>query len=413
MSVQTKPITLPQTLTNLARPVRAIYISSYIPRKCGIATFTKDLTTAINLLNPLALAQIVAMDNTLTRDAIEYPHEVRFRVFDQEKSEYVQVAKAINADASIDIVCIQHEFGIYGGADGRLVFELLSHIEKPIVVTFHTILEKPSPERFAAIQAICAKASAVVVMLASSKKALVAVYGVPEEKIAVIHHGVPDFPKLDTSEWKKRMSLEDRVVATSINLLSEHKGNEYVVAAIPEIIKTVPNFLYMIVGETHPMILANAGGKDVFREKLYQMVGDLGIAKHVRFIQRYVPINELVAYIGASDFYITPYNDPQQAASGGLAYAIGAGKLCISTPYLYAKEMLNDTRGVLVPFRDPSGIAEAVKRMVEHPEEKETLEKNAYEIGRTMSWINIGHQYYHLFHTVLGALDACEQGKTP
>lgn len=395
-------LSLQQSLTGLARPVRAVYISSYIPRKCGIATFTKDLTTAINLLNPLALAQIVAMDNRLTYDSITYPHEVRFRVFDEKKSEYVRVARAINKDKFIDIVCIQHEFGIYGGgADGKLVFEFISAIHKPIVVTLHTILEHPSDDIRKVLHDICRKASAVVVMLASSRDTLVTVYGVSKEKIAVIHHGVPDFPKLDTSEWKKRLSLEDRVVATSINLMSEHKGNEYVIAAIPEIIKTVPNFLYMIVGETHPMILAESGGKDIYREKLYQMVGDLNVCKHVRFIQRYVPITELVAYIGASDFYITPYNDPQQAASGGLAYAIGAGKLCISTPYQYAKEMLNDTRGVLVPFRDPKGIAGAIKRMVRYPKQKALLEKNAYEIGRTMSWINIGHQYYHLFHNVL------------
>lgn len=393
---------LQQALCDLSRPVRAVYISSYIPRKCGIATFTKDLTTAINLLNPLALAEIVAMDNMLTHDAIIYPHEVRFRIFDQKKSEYARVASAINKDPSIDLVCLQHEFGIYGGSEGRLVLEFLGKVSRPVVVTLHTVLEQPTPEVQSIIRAICKKASAVVVMLASSKETLAKIYGVSKDKIAVIHHGVPDFPKLDTFQWKKRLGLEDRVVASSINLMSEYKGNDHVIAAIPEIIKTVPNFLYMIIGETHPMVLASNGGKDVFRDKLYQMVGDLNICKHVQFIQRYVTIDELVAYIGASDYYITPYNDPQQAASGGLAYAIGAGKLCISTPYLYAKEMLNDTRGVLVPFRDPAGIAGAIKRMVRHSKQKEKFEKNAYEIGRTMSWINIGHQYYHLFHKILG-----------
>jgi glycosyltransferase involved in cell wall biosynthesis len=395
-------MSLQNNLTSLARPVRVVYVSSYIPRKCGIATFTKDLTTAINLLNPLALAEIAAMDNTLTKDVIVYPHEVRFRIFDQKKADYIRVATAINKDPTIDVVCLQHEFGIYGGHEGRLVLEFLKKLRKPVVVTLHSVVENPSPRSRAVLASVCRKASAVVVMLASSREALVAHYGVSQEKIVVIHHGVPDFPRLDISAWKKRLSLDDRVVATSINLLSEHKGIEHVVGAIGDIIRKVPNFLYLIIGETHPMVLAYEGGKDVYREKLYQLVGDLGIGKHVRFIQRYIPIEELVAYIGASDFYITPYQDPNQAASGGLAYAIGAGKLCMSTPYLYAKEMLNSTRGILVPFKDSKAIAEAVIRMVVHPKKKAYFEKNAYEIGRTMTWINIGHQYYHLFHNVLG-----------
>ncbi len=393
---------LQNDITNISRPVRVVYVASYIPRKCGIATFTKDLTTAINLLNPLAIAQIAAMDNMLTRDAIIYPHEVRFRMYDQKQSDYGKMAHVINKDPSIDLVCLQHEFGIYGGPEGRLVLEFFNNVKKPVVVTLHTVLEHPTEAVRDVICAICKKASAVVVMLASSKETLVQTYGVYKDKIVVIHHGVPDFPRLNITEWKKKLDLGGRIVATSINLMSEYKGNEYVVGAIPEIVKTVPNFLYLIIGETHPLVLAHDKGKDLYREKLYQMVGNLSICKHVRFIQRYIPIDELVAYIGASDFYITPYNDPQQSASGGLAYAIGAGKLCISTPYRYAKEMLNDTRGVLVPFRDPTGIARAVKRMVAHPKQKEKFEKHAYEIGRTMTWINIGHQYYHLFHKIFG-----------
>lgn len=395
-------MTLQDNLTELARPVKVVYVSSYIPRKCGIATFTKDLTTAINLLNPLALAEICAMDNTLTKDTIVYPHEVRFRMFDQNKAEYLRVAAAINRDATIDLVCVQHEFGIFGGPEGRLILEFLRKLHKPVVVTLHSVVEQSAPAYQSVLANVCQKASAVVVMLASSKATLGKSYGVPEEKIVVIHHGVPDFPRLDISAWKKKLRFDDQVVATSINLLSALKGIENVVRAIPDIITRVPNFLYLIIGETHPMVLAYDGGKDVYREKLYQMIGDLGISKHVRFVQRYIPIEELVSYIGASDFYITPYQDPNQAASGGLAYAIGAGKLCISTPYLYAKEMLNTKRGILVPFKDPKAIAAAVTRMVAHPKKKAEFEKNAYEIGRTMTWINIGHQYYHLFHKVLG-----------
>jgi len=389
-------------LTSLARPVRVVYVSSYIPRKCGIATFTKDLTNAINLLNPLALAEIAAMDNTLTKDSITYPHEVRFRIFDQKKADYLRVAAAINKDPTIDLVCLQHEFGIYGGPEGRLILELLTRLHKPIIVTLHTVSEHPSKSCREVLIAVCKKARAVVVMLNSSAHTLTKHYGVSKGKIAVIHHGVPDFPRLDIAEWKRQLSFTDRTIAASINLMSDYKGNEYVIRAIPDIIRVVPNFLYLIIGETHPMVLVHGHGKDLYREKLYQLVDDLGVQKHVRFIQRYITIDELVAHIGASDFYLTPYNDSQQAASGSLAYAIGAGKLCISTPYLYAKEMLNDTRGILVPFRDPKGIARAVTRMVQHPKKKVQFEAAAYEIGRTMTWINIGHQYYNLFHKMLG-----------
>src|SRR3989338_5744812 len=231
-------------LTSLARPVRVVYVSSYIPRKCGIATFTKDLTNAINLLNPLALAEIAAMDNTLTKDSITYPHEVRFRIFDQKKADYLRVAAAINKDPTIDLVCLQHEFGIYGGPEGRLILELLTRLHKPIIVTLHTVSEHPSKSCREVLIAVCKKARAVVVMLTSSAHTLTKHYGVSKGKIAVIHHGVPDFPRLDIAKWKRQLSFTDRTIAASINLMSDYKGNEYVIRAIPDIIRVVPNFLY-------------------------------------------------------------------------------------------------------------------------------------------------------------------------
>lgn len=376
---------------NLTRPVRALYISSYIPRKCGIATFTKDLTNALNLINPMALAQIAAMDNKISED-LRYPHEVKYRIRQDIKSDYDEVVNYVNETGEIDMVVVQHEFGIFGGENGEMIVDLVEKLQKPVAVTLHTVLEKPSPKMKEIITRLSKKAEFVIVMLEAAAEMLVKTYHVDSRKVVIIPHGVPDFPKL--TNGRKKLGLGGKVIMCSGNLVSESKGLEYVIAAMPEILKVIPDLVYVIVGETHPVVKLAEGEK--YRNKLKKMCKDLDLGRHVRFINKYVPLSKLVAYVGASDIYITPYLDPQQAASGALAYAIGAGKACVSTPYLYAKEMFNLGCGKLVPFADSEAIARAVIETWSNKQEKADCEEKSYMLGRTMTWVNVAHQYFHL-----------------
>jgi glycosyltransferase involved in cell wall biosynthesis len=383
-------------IARLTEPVSAYYVSTYIPKKCGLATFTKDLTNAINMLNPLCKAEIIAMHNN---GHLNYPEEVKYIINKKEYEEYKETAKKIN-DSNVDLVCLQHEFGIFGGDDGEYVVDFINLLKKPVMTTLHTVLENPTDRQKNILQKVCKTSQIIIVMLSAAKEILIKNYGVDENKIMVIHHGVPDFPRLEPNIWKRRVRRSKHLIMTSINLISPSRGLEYAIKSVPGIAEKHPHFLYLIVGETHPEYLKWCGGKDTYRKELKNLVKTLGVQKHVRFINKYLPLEKLVEYVGASDFYITPYIEKQQASSGALAYAIGAGKVCISSPYLYAKEMLGDGRGVLVPFKNSEEITQKICELVEDPEKKERYERRAYEIGRMMIWTNIAHQYFHLFHEI-------------
>lgn len=384
-------------LKDITRAARALYISTYVPRKCGIATFTKNLTNAINLLNPLSLAQIAAMDNVQS-EQINYPHEVKFRIKQDNLDDYMRVVDYVNTTDEFEVVVVQHEFGIFGGENGKYIVEALKKLDKPVITTLHTVLEKPTPEIKEIIKTLVQRCRYVVVMLDSSRNILKEVYGISNSKIVVIPHGVPDFPKLETEDWKKRLNLEKYTVMSSINLLSESKGIEYAIKALPSITKQIPNFLYLIVGETHPVVKANEGEK--YRDSLKALAHELNVDDHVRFIDKYLNIDELMGYVGTSDIYVTPYLEPQQAASGSLAYAIGAGKACISTPYTYAKEMLGENRGFLIPFKDCDSLSQAVVTLCTDSKRRNECQVKAYDVGRVTNWHSVGHQYFHLLHHV-------------
>ncbi len=386
-------------LRELAKPVSVLYISSYIPRKCGLATFTKDLTNAINMLNPLKKAEIAALDSNITA-SIHYPNEVKFRIKENEISDYKELAYRINTDKNYDLVSLQHEYGIYGENDGEAVLEFMSLVKKPIITTLHTVLVDPSEHKKYVLEKVCHMSEIVVVMLSCAKNILNKVYKVNRNKIVVINHGVPDFPRLESEYYKRRLKLSNYIVMSSINLISPAKGIEYAICAVPKIVSEIPNFLYLVIGETHPVYLKERGGIDEYRNYLKKLVRDLNIRKNVRFIGDYISLKKLIKYIGASDIYITPYIEPQQAASGALSYAIGAGKVCISTPYLFAKEKLGKFCGIIVPFKDSNKIAEAVIKVMKNERERKLYENNSYEVGRMMTWNNIAHQYLHLFKYV-------------
>jgi len=389
-----------KSLEEKHRTVRVIYMSSYIPRKCGIATFTKDLTNAINALNPLALADILAVDDssTLNNGAYDYPWEVKYHIQQDNLEDYFRAADYVNS-SSAEIVCLQHEFGLFGGKDGEYILEFLKRIKKKIITTLHTTPQKPTPNQKRIIREIFRYSDAVVVMIEPVVSRLLRVYQVPKRKIAVIHHGVPDIPFGATEHFKKLTRLRGKIVMMAINLISENKGLEYAIKAVPEIVKKYSNFQFLIIGVTHPVVKKKYG--EVYRNNLKNLVKNLGLQDHVRFINRYLSLEELIDYLRAADFYVTPYLDPQQIASGTLSYAVGAGKVSISTPYLYAQEVLNENRGILVPFRDSKAISEAVLRVLGDKAYKESIEQAAYQYGRVMTWPSVALNYFDLFNLVV------------
>ncbi|MDZ4230101.1 MAG: glycosyltransferase family 4 protein [Candidatus Veblenbacteria bacterium] len=376
---------------------RVVYISTYIPRKCGIATFTKDLTNALNLLNPEHLAEVIALDNS-EGEQLGYPWEVKYRIRQQEWPDYDRVLRYLNR-SNVDLVVVQHEFGIWGGKDGELVVKFLEKLKKPCVVVFHTVLSNPATHQREIMNYLCQRAGAVVVMLRAAADLLRREYGVDPSKVAVIHHGVPDFPRQSPDVAKPELKLEGHIVMSSINLLSESKGIEYAIAALPPVVEKFPNFLYLVIGETHPNVRREEGER--YRAKLERLVQELGLQSSVQFIDRYLSLAELVRYVQASDYYVTPYLNPEQAASGSLAYAVGAGKVCISTSYFYAREMLRGGRGILVPFRNSSALSQALLVLLRQAEKRHLLEQRAYAQGRLMTWHRVALNYLELFTSVL------------
>lgn len=378
------------------RCINGIYISSFIPRKCGIATYTKDLTRAINLINPYCKAEIFAM--VKPEDKIDYPPEVGFEINQYEIDSYIKAAYRINR-SSADVVILEHEFGLYGGQFGEYIIRLLELLKKPLIITAHTIPDDPGKGYGLVLEDVIRFAEKVIVMMPQSLEKLIKVYGYTEEKIEIIPHGVPDIPMEPNDRYKKKKRLEDRLTIGNINLLSEIKGLEYTLKALKDIKRVFPNVMYLIIGQTHPVVLKTAGEK--YRNFLKEKIRLYGLHENVRFINKYLSLNELIDWLKAIDIYITPYLDPQQSASGALAYAVGSGKVCISTPYLYAKEILSNGRGIIVPFRDPQAIVNAVIGVFKDPQKKSAMEKNTYKFGRLMTWYNIALQHLTLFDEVI------------
>lgn len=387
---------LRQVLSRQERPLNVIYVSSYIPRKCGIATYTKDLTNAINLLNSRSLAEILAINHA--EEELEYPWEAKFKITHDDLGTYLSAAEYVN-QSHADVVSLQHEFGLFGGECGEYILPFVEALEVPLVTTFHTVVTDYDGKQAEILRRIAQKSEAIIVMMEDVAQRLIEHYGIPHEKIVVIPHGVPDIPFNSAHAHKKKRKMSDRLVLGNINLLDKNKGIEYALEAVAEIKKTVPEVLYVVIGQTHPEVRKRDG--DSYRNFLKKRVRELGISDNVRFVNEYLPLREVVDWLKTIDIYITPYLDPQQVTSGALAYAIGAGKACISTPYIYSKEMLADNRGILIPFRDSKAIADAVLDLVKHPEKKEMIEANAYRFGRLMTWPNVAQSELNLLRAIV------------
>ena len=327
-------------------------IGDYLPRKCGIATFTADLCRAVAGQYPSVDCTVGAVNDVA--EGYDYPPEVRFEFSQQDLDSYRRAADFLNF-SNADVVCLQHEYGLYGGPAGRHILALLRDLRMPIVTTLHTVLRDPTADHRRVMLGLADLSSRLVVMSQRGRAFLMDVYGVPEQKIDVIAHGIPDMPFVDPNSHKDQFGVEGKHVVLTFGLLSPNKGIEYALHALPEVIREFPNLVYMLLGATHPNLVREQG--ESYRLSLERLVGDLGIGKHVVFYNRFVELHELIEFIAAADIYLTPYLEPAQITSGTLAYAFGCGKAVISTPYWHAEELLAEGRGMLVPFRDSAAIA--------------------------------------------------------
>lgn len=328
-----------------------------------------------------------------------YGHEVKFKINQYKIDSYIKAAEHINKSRA-DIVVLEHEFGLYGGEYGEYIIKLMELVKKPLIVTTHTIPDDASKGYGLVLKDVIKFAQKVIVMMPQSLGKLIKKYNYPREKIEIIPHGVPDIRLEPNYKHKKKKGLEGRLIIGNINLLSEIKGLEYTIEALRDIKKQFPDVLYLIIGQTHPVVLQNAGEK--YRSFLKSKIKMYNLNENVKFINEYLTLDKLVEWLKTIDIYITPYLDPQQSASGALAYAIGAGKVCISTPYLYAKEVLAEGRGIIVPFRNSGAIADAAIDIFKNPQKKSAIEMKTYKFGRLMTWYNVALQHLELFDEVIG-----------
>jgi glycosyltransferase involved in cell wall biosynthesis len=382
-------------------PCKLAIIGDYPPRRCGIATFTRDLRKAIALARPDWPCSVVAV--TDPQQNYDYPEEVRFEMMEAEVDSYVRAADFLNL-AHTDVLCLQHEFGIFGGGAGSHLIALLRRARKPLVTTLHTVLSAPTPGQRRVFDQVLAFSTRLVVMTEKGAGFLRDIYGVADEKIAVIPHGIPDLPFVDPNFYKDQFDATGRPVLLTFGLLSPGKGIEYAIEALPEIVREFPNVLYIVLGATHPNLVREQG--ETYRLSLERRVRELGVEGNVAFVNRYVTNEELCEFIGAADIYLTPYLNEAQITSGTLSYCFGAGKAVVSTPYWHAQELLADGRGVLVPFRNAEAIAEAVKGLLRDESTRHTMRKSAYLLGREMVWQQIGHAYARVLDEARGAFRA-------
>jgi len=370
-------------------------IGNYLPRRCGIATFTTDLVEGLSSQAPDINCWAVAMNDR--PEGYLYPEKVRFEINQNKLSDYSTASQFLNISQT-DIVCVQHEYGLFGGPAGSHLLKLLADLRMPVVTTLHTVLKDPAPEYRDVMCKLSDLSDKLVVMSHKAFELLQDIYAVPEDKIVFIHHGIPDTPFIDPSFDKDKFGVEGKKVLLTFGLLSANKGIENVLQALPSVIKKHPDVVYIILGATHPHVLKADG--DAYRIMLQQLVRRLDVGEHVIFQNRFVEVNELCEFLGIADIYLTPYPDEAQITSGTLAYAMGTGKAVISTPYWYATEMLAEDRGRIVPFHDPEALAEQTIDLLDNDVERHAMRKKAYLFSRDAVWKEVSLKYLRLFNDV-------------
>ena len=373
-------------------PKRVAFLGTYAPRRCGIATFSRDLLSSLAAEAPTTEWWSVAVNDGA--EVYDYPPEVHFEIGQKTLSDYRKAVDFLNMN-QVEAVCLQHEFGIYGGSQGSYVLRTLENLRMPVVTTLHTVLKDPSSEQKEIISTIGGLSGRVVVMSERASDILTSVYDVPKERVAIIPHGVPDMPFLDPSYNKDRFDLVGKKVLFTFGLLSEGKGLEYVIDALPEIVARHPEAVFAILGATHPEVKRRHG--EAYRHMLQRRAQDLGVSDHVVFYNQFIDTPTLLEFLSAADVCVTPYLGREQIVSGVLSYALGAGKAIVSTPYGYAEEMLANDHGRLVPFRDSAAIAREVVDLLSDDVGRNALRKRAYLATRKMIWKDVAAQYLRVF----------------
>ena len=392
--------TLPSSLSGSVP--RVAFLGSYPPRECGIGTFTYDLVSAYDAIDPARLSTVIAINDfgqLYDYDLHDYQGRVRYQIDTEDVDSYVQAADEINR-SRLQVVNIQHEYGLFGGEHGEYLLEFMRRLHKPIVMTMHTVIP-PTSGRFQEVtQQLLDEASAVVVLANAAVPIIMDNYVLPHERLHVIPHGIPNFTRKEAirRRTKKLLGFGERPLLSTFGLIGPSKAIEYVIQALPAIVQQHPEVLYLVIGETHPHIRQREG--ETYRNTLMQLARDLGVQRHVRFNNRFLSNSELIRYLAATDVYIMAYLNKDQIVSGTLAYAVGCGKAVVATPFLYAQEMLADGRGILVPFRDSEAIANAVNPLLGDRRRLLQMEERAYRFSRSMTWPNVARMYLELFRYV-------------
>src|SRR5881227_390964 len=376
-------------------PSRIAVVGNYLPRQCGIATFTNDLCEAIS--TEYGSPRLFAVPVNDTESGYGYPARVRLALAQDDLSSYEQAADFLNF-TNFDLVSLQHDYGIFGGPAGSHILGLLRRLRMPVIATLHTVLREPNPDQRLVMEEIAAISDRLIVMSQLSSQFLQEIFKVPGSKIDMVPHGVPDLPFLDPNFYKDRFGVEGKAVLLTFGLLSPNKGIENVIRALPQILAKHKNVVYIVAGATHPHILRREG--DRYRSYLQGLAKEVGVESNVIFHNRFVSREEMVAFIGAADIYITPYRHEAQVVSGTLAYALGAGKAIISTPYWHALELLDDRRGALVPFQNPDAIARKTIELLDTPAIRHAMRKRAYLFAREMVWKRVAEGYMESFSRV-------------
>jgi len=403
-SLKRKTLSGISLLRPMPRGKRIAYVTTYPPRECGIATFTYDLSQAINTLGVFARPTIIAINDSRLNLGKPYSKEVKFIIEQHDKASYLAAAEYIN-NSDIALVSLQHEFGIYGTEsgkdnwDGSFVLDFLRALKKPVVTTMHTVLKKPNDFQLKAIQEIAQRSDRIVLMARNSRRILEPVYGISRDKMAFIHHGAPDVPFHGSDYFKRVFGLSGREVLMTFGFLSPGKGIEHVLNAMPEVVKKHPEVIYLIVGATHPVVRKEAGER--YRRELQKLVKKNGLSGNVKFVNQYLTLNQLILFLRATNIYLAPQLNPEQYVSGTVAYAAAFGKAIISTRFRYARSILRNGRGILVPFNDDVSIANALNEILDHPQKKRDLEEAIYIYSRKMTWHNVASRYADLFRRVL------------
>lgn len=377
---------------NSSLPERIAFLGDYPPRLCGIATFTQDLCEAIAAVVPATECYVGAVNDRI--DAYTYAPRVRLELDEKDLDSYRRAADFLNFN-NADVLCVQHEFGIYGGPAGSHLLALLKELRMPVVTTLHSILRDPNAAQRKVMEELVRRSDRLAVMAHKGAEILREVYGVSDTKVDIIPHGIPDIPRTDSDLCKAQFGVEGRIVLLTFGLLGPGKGIEYAIEALPGIVRRHPNVVYLVLGATHPHIVAHEG--ESYRLSLERLAEDRGVKENVIFYNRYVSLEDLKEFISATDIYLTPYLNEAQITSGTLAYVFGAGKAVVSTPYWHAQELLAEGHGTLVPFRNPQAITEGVCGLLEDPARLQEIQEKAYRLGREMIWPAVARRYLESF----------------